>query len=226
MNIAGYLRGLFVPGAARASRVAVLGASKNLDVLGLPVGGLKIGAAGSEVAVSATAAQLNRLDDTTTVMAVGAGVSAAETMKNSVTKAGGIFVTRFLIDLTGLAASTTDLDIIGNPAGATSCNIGRVTAALNGTIGGGRVTCLELPAGGPTDIDFYSANESTGAQDALVTGLTETALVTSGGAWASGTVKGMTTVPPANDYLYIANGAAGSPATYTAGKFLIELYGV
>jgi len=89
---------------------------------------------------------------------------------------------------------------------------------------GGQVTCLEVPAGGTDDIDFYSANESTGAQDALVTGLTETVLITSGGAWTSGASKGMTTVPPANDYLYIANGAAAG-GTFTAGKFLIELYG-
>ena len=87
------------------------------------------------------------------------------------------------------------------------------------------MTCLEAPAGGSTDIDFYSATVSTGAQDGDVTALTETILVTSGGAWTSGASKGMTTVPPANDYLYIVNGAA-SAGTYTAGKFLIELFGV
>jgi hypothetical protein len=64
----------------------------------------------------------------------------------------------------------------------------------------------------------------TGAQDVDVTTLTETVLVTSGGAWTSGASKGMTTVPPANDYLYICNGAA-SGGTFTAGKFLIELFG-
>ena len=90
---------------------------------------------------------------------------------------------------------------------------------------GGRITCLEVPAGGATDIDFYSATEATGAQDALVTALTETALVTSGGAWSSGTTKGMTAVPAANEYLYITNGAGAAGGTFTAGKFLIELYG-
>ena len=88
---------------------------------------------------------------------------------------------------------------------------------------GGRITCLEVPAGGATDIDFYSATEATGAQDALVTALTETALVTSGGAWSSGTTKGMTAVPAANEYLYITNGAGAAGGTFTAGKFLIEL---
>jgi len=49
------------PGTAAASSVAVLGTSKNLDILGLPVGGLKIGASGAEVAITDTGAELNTL---------------------------------------------------------------------------------------------------------------------------------------------------------------------
>ena len=161
----------------------------------------------------------------TTVPARGAGLSAAETYAASVTTSGGIKTTRILVDLTGLVGSATDLDIIGNTGGAASAHAGQITVAINGTMAGGRVTCLEVPAGGATDIDFYSATVSTGAQDVDVTTLTETVLVTSGGAWTSGATKGMTAVPPANDYLYICNGAA-SGGTFTAGKFLIELFGV
>lgn len=176
-------------------------------------------------AVTATAAELNKLSDASAVMTKGAGVSAAETYASGVLLNGTLKMTRIMVDLTGLVGSATDLDIIGNTGGAASAHFGRVTTGLNGTIVGGRVTCLEVPAGGSTDIDFYSANESTGAQDGAVTSLTETVLVTSGGAWTSGATKGMTTVPPANDYLYICNGAA-SGGTFTAGKFLIELFGV
>jgi hypothetical protein len=89
------------------------------------------------------------------------------------------------------------------------------------------VTCLEVPAGGTADLDFYSSNVSTGTQDVIITDAalgTETALVTSGGAWTSGASKGMTSLPTANDYLYITNGAA-SGGTFSAGKFLIELFG-
>ena len=161
----------------------------------------------------------------TTTMSKGAGVSAMESYAASVTKAGGLITTRIVVDLTGLVGSGTDLDIIGNTGGATSANIGQITAAVNGTIIGGRVSCIELPAGGSTDIDFYSATVGTGAQDVDVTTLTETVLVTSGGAWTNAVTKGMTTVPPANDYLYICNGAA-SGGTFTAGKFVIELFGV
>lgn len=175
--------------------------------------------------VTSTATEINKLDDSVIVLTPGAGVSAAETNKSSYMQAGGIITTRILVDLTGLVGSGTDLDIIGNTGGATSAHFGQITTALNGTMAGGRVTCLEVPAGGTNDIDFYSANESTGAQDGLVTSLTETALVTSGGAWTSGASKGMTALPAANDYIYITNGAA-SGGTFTAGKFLIEFFGV
>ena len=50
-----------VAGTASASKTAVLGASKNLDILGLPVGGLKIGPAGTETVVTPTAIELNSL---------------------------------------------------------------------------------------------------------------------------------------------------------------------
>lgn len=172
-----------------------------------------------------TTAEINKLDDSAVVLTPGAGVSAAERNVSGVFKNGGIITTKIVVDLTGLVGSATDLDIIGNTGGAASAHFGQITAALNGTIIGGKVTCLEVPAGGATDIDFYSATVGTGAQDGLVTDLTETVLVTSGGAWTSGATKGMTNVPPANDYLYIVNGAA-SGGTFTAGKFLIELFGV
>lgn len=176
--------------------------------------------------VTATATELNKLDDSlsTVIATKGAGVSAMETYANGTMLNGTLITTRIMIDLTGLVGSATDLDIIGDTGGAASAHIGQITAARNGTIVGGRITCLELPAGGADDIDFYAATVSTGAQDVDVTTLTETVLVTAGGAWASGTVKGMTGVPAADSYLYVCNGEA-SGGTFTAGKFLIELFG-
>lgn len=179
----------------------------------------------SVLGVTSTAAELNKLDDSVTVLTKGAGVSAAESYASGYLRNGSLITTRIVVDLTGLVGSATDLDIIGNTGGATSAHWGQLTAALNGTLIGGSVTCLEVPAGGTADIDFYSATVSTGAQDVDVTTLTETALVTSGGNWTSGATKGMTALPPANDYLYICNGAA-SGGTFSAGKFLITFYGL
>lgn len=153
---------------------------------------------------------------------VSGGVGGFENV--SVVREGDIITTRILVDLTGLASSTTDLDIIG--VGASPAYVAQIKAALNGTIVGGKVECLEVPAGGVTDIDLYAATEGTGVFDGGIAALTETVLITSGGAWTLARVLG--TAPDgiaANAYLYLCGGAAGTAATYTAGRFLITLYG-
>jgi hypothetical protein len=158
------------------------------------------------------------------LMAPAAGFLGTGTVyKSSVKKEGDFIKTEIYIDLTGAKSSTTDLDIIGNTGVA---YIGQITDAINGDIVGGKVTCLEAPVGGVTDIDLYSAVEATGAYDAGVGPLDETAIVTSGSAWALGTIKALSALPAENDYLYLTCGAADSPGTYTAGKFMIELFGI
>jgi hypothetical protein len=155
----------------------------------------------------------------------GAGALGTGGFYNSgVTKDGSIFTTRILIDLTGLASSTTDLDIIG--VSTTPAYIGRITTAQNGLIQAGRVTCLEAPAGGVADIDVYGAVEATGVFDSPVGDLTETILLTNGASWTLGMTKGLVTVPAADAYIYLTGGAAGTAATYTAGKFMLEFFGV
>jgi hypothetical protein len=157
--------------------------------------------------------------------AKGAGITgAAHVHRSSVMKVGGIIYTDILLDLTDLVGSATDLDIIGGAAGAASSHLGQIVAALNGTILGGYMQCLEVPAGGADDLDLYSATVATGAQDGLVTDLTETVLITSGAAWTNGLIRAFSGVPPANDYIYIVNGEAVG-GTFTAGKFLIRLFG-
>ena len=155
----------------------------------------------------------------------GTGISSGTgtVFKSSVQRVGGIIKTSLLIDLTGLASSTTDLDIIGVGAGA--AYLGQITAARNGTILTGRMICLEVPAGGADDVDLYAATEANGVFDAGIGTLAETALVTAAGAWTLGLTKGLSAIPAANQYLYLCGGEAGTAATYTAGKFLIQLEG-
>lgn len=156
----------------------------------------------------------------------GAGITGGTgtIYKQGAVVKGQVIETRILIDLTGLASSTTDLDIIG--VGASAAHLGQITAAVCGTILGGSLTCLEVPAGGVTDIDLYSATEATGVFDAGIGTLTETAVVTSGGAWTIGRVVGITPdTTPADSYLYLTSGAAGTAGTYTAGRFLLTLFG-
>ena len=157
--------------------------------------------------------------------APGAGISGGTgtVFKSSVIRIGDIIKTSILIDLTGLSSSTTDLDLIGQ--GTDPAYLGQITAAKNGTILTGRMTCLEVPAGGIADIDLYSATEATGVFDGAVGDLAETAIITSGGNWTLAAVKAFGAIPAANSYLYLTGGAGGTAAAYTAGKFLIELEG-
>ncbi len=158
-------------------------------------------------------------------LAAGVGFAGTGTLyRTSVVKEGDFFKTTIFIDLTGAASSTTDLDIIGTSGVS---HIGQITAAVNGTLFYGQVTCLETPATGITDIDIYSATEGTGAFDAGIGTLVEVAMLTSGGVWSAAveTPIILTTVPATTKYMYLTCGAAGTPATYTAGQFLIELWG-
>lgn len=161
-------------------------------------------------------------------LASGAGVGitagVGTIFKSGIQYVGNIIVTTIVIDLTGLGTSTTDLDVIGVAGGG--CHLGQITTAQNGIIDAVRMTCLELPVGGADDIILYSADESTLAFDSAISAATgETVIIDPAAAWANGTVKGATTVPAPNQYLYLVNGEAGTVGTYTAGKFVIELYG-
>jgi|TARA_B100001964_G_scaffold9105_1_gene9724 hypothetical protein len=163
---------------------------------------------------------------TTALMTVGTGISAvsAAIVKHSVVLIGNIYETTIALDLTGLSSSAA-ADIIGKEATA-NCHYGQITAAVNGTILSGYMQCLETPGTGEPDIDLYSANEATGTEDAAVTGLTETALLATAVDWTGILApKGITTVPPANDYLYLVGSGGGTDAVYDAGKFILKFYG-
>jgi len=179
---------------------------------------------GVELAASLT--ELNLAADLSAqVLTPGTGFAGTGTIyKSSVVKQGDIFKTTIFIDLTGTKSSTTDLDIIGNTGVS---HIGQITAAKNGTLFFGQITCLETPAGGIADIDLYSATEGTGAFDGAVGDLTEVVMRTNGGNWsaAAATQIALTNLPAANKYMYLTGGAGGTAATYTAGQFLIELWG-
>jgi hypothetical protein len=132
-------------------------------------------------------------------------------------------LTRIFINLTGLGTSTTDLDVIGKAGGA--AYLTQIKAAAHGAPCWGRMICLETPATGADDIDLYSATVGTAVFDDGIAALTETAHVTSGAAWVAGVQKPFTLAIPADNYLYLVNGEAGTVGDYTAGKFLIEIEG-
>jgi len=180
--------------------------------------------------LSATLEYVNdQCDYTIQQMTAGSGFPGTGTIyKTGVRKTGNMRKTEIILDLTGTSSVATDLDIIGTHA-TNPAHIGRITAALNGTVLMGKMTCLEVPIGGAIDIDLYAADEGTAtdgttALSGLISNLTETALITAGGNWTLGLEKTIAAVPAANQYLYLTSGAATAGA-YSAGKFLIEFWG-
>ena len=159
----------------------------------------------------------------------GTGISTGTgtLFKGAVLRMGDVIETTIVIDVTGLNSGNADGDVIGVAATA-NCHLGQITAAKNGTLFAGTMQCVETPGGGEPDVDLFSATEATGTEEALVTGLTETALLAAAADWTGVLApKSLTAMPVADSYLYLAGGTASSPtnATYTAGKFVIKLYG-
>ncbi len=157
--------------------------------------------------------------------APGVGISGGSgtVFKTTVFKEGSIIRTQILIDLTGLNGGGTAGDVIGvNGAGV--AHLGQLTVAKNGTVLGGRMTCLETPAGSNVDVDLWAANEATGVEDTAISALTGEVQLINHGDWAAGEVAGLVAPPVADQYLYLTSGAA-TDATFTAGQFLIEFYG-
>lgn len=161
----------------------------------------------------------------TTEAGTGVTTGTGTVYKSSISEQGGIITTRIMIDLTGLTSADSDLDVIGVEDTTLACHLGQITAADNGTLFGGFIKCLETPSS-LTDIDFYAAALGTYKYEDLITSdASEVAIVTKGGAWSAGDQTVISGLPAADEYLYAVNGAADTPDIFTAGKFLIELYG-
>ena len=159
-----------------------------------------------------------------TGLSAGTGITDAtgEVYKSWIERYGDVFKTSILIDITGLRHSAA-ADIIGNDGTSNPCHIGRVVAADSGAIFSGRMVCLEQPT--VQDLDLYGATEGTGIENGAISGLTEKQII-NGGTQAVGTITYFdnANLPAANDYLYFVCQSAGD-ADYSAGKFLIEMWG-
>ncbi|KKN79792.1 hypothetical protein LCGC14_0336470 [marine sediment metagenome] len=159
-----------------------------------------------------------------TANAAGIGITGtADNFVTSVEKVGAIIKTTILIDVDGLNSGGTPDDVIGAD-GAGVAHLGQITAAVNGTIFAGKVTCLQTPTVGEPDIDLWYTDDATGVEDTLISAMANQVQSTNHGDWTAGQVAVLTAFPPANKYLYLGGGAA-TDATYTAGILLIELWG-
>lgn len=157
-------------------------------------------------------------------VAPGSGFTGTGTKHYASIKQEGEFVyTTFVVDLTGLTSAAA-ADIIGGD-GLANSHFGQVDTDVMGTPLYGYMECIEAPTGGEPDIDVYSAVEGTGAENAAITSLDETALLEAAADWTINTKKHFTAVPADDEYLYLVASGGGDAADYTAGIFKIVLVG-
>lgn len=133
----------------------------------------------------------------------------------------GVIITQIKIDLTGLASVATANDILCLTAGGAGY-IGRNVVATNGVIFKTEFSCIETPAGGDDDV-----NVVTNASGVLTTsGAGGTAYISNSGDLLAGqTIQNLVPALTANDYYYLTAGTGDTAGTYTAGMYILTLYG-
>ena len=163
--------------------------------------------------------------------ATGGGFDGAAGVTIYVNKTNGEILTTILVDIEGLLVSGTVKDIIGED-GVAAAYITQITTAVNGIIYKAEMACIEAPAGTNTtaDIDLVTNSASLAEDVEYDSSGTAVALIAATGDYTQGMVRfsasGLDLSNCADDYLYLVNGSgANSGGTYSAGKFVIKLYG-
>ena len=167
-----------------------------------------------------------------TVTGLGGGLDGVELGQVQIGSYNSEVITTIYLDLgqggaTDIVSSGTAGDVIGeNDAAAAFAT--QVTTAKNGVIYKAELICMETPVGGDTDINV-TLHASSLAEDAA--GESGGHVIVNGGAQAIGrhSTGDAAAIEAAagggNDYLYLTHGGT-TAGTYTAGKFLIRLFGV
>lgn len=135
----------------------------------------------------------------------------------------GSIITEIKVDLTGLDSSGTENDVIGLSTGG-AAYLGRYVVATCGIVYRIEMSCLEIPLTGDADVILVAGSAADEAFDDTVANIA--ALCDGTGDWGLGEtiVNNAPAALAANYYLYLTQGATDN-ATYTAGQFVIRLYG-
>ena len=161
--------------------------------------------------------------------ATGSGFAGLKSMESFVAKINEEYITTILIDIEDLYSTAGRGKTIGENSG-TNSYITRLTTDVNGIIYKAEMGCIETPAGAQeADIVLAAIPDppDTGDDVTLDTGFQ--ALVDLGAAWSIG--KSMNAGLSTNygdlsgKYLFLCGGGMSGGGTYTAGKFVIKLYG-
>jgi hypothetical protein len=172
---------------------------------------------------------------TDTAVAAGSGVSDAASITTYVAEVNGIITTTILVDIQGLESPDADKDIIGDDVAGrhTNAYLTKITTAKNGLIFRADMSCIETPTGTniSDDIDLWANTSNTLEVGATIDTGTRVRLIQTNENWEIGARENSTDALEmssglADYYIYLANGESSSATgEYTAGKFIIQLYG-
>ena len=135
--------------------------------------------------------------------------------------------TDMVIGLSSSIASSSSVD--GKWTGNENAQImivnGTASAADSvGIITSGELMCVETPAGGATTLGLAWSSAATGSGSPLDTGANVLVASSTGQAIGEYTTFDVADQDMDNKYLYLVS-SGSTTATYTAGKFVLRLYG-
>lgn len=190
---------------------------KESDEVTIGTDGLWVRADGQNSKIVVTA-----LEEISVLAETGAGIIGTSVAPTTTrTLEDGVIVTSIKIDLTGLASVATANDAIGLAAGGVSF-IGRNVVANNGVVFKTEFSCIETPVGGDLEVNVVTNASGIIEYD----GAAGTAYISDSGALTAGkTIQNLVPALTADHYFYLAGGAGDKAAAYTAGQFLLKLYG-
>ena len=162
--------------------------------------------------------------------AKGGGFDGLKSMESFVAKINEEFITTILIDIEDLYSTSMVTGVIGENSG-TNSYITRLSTDVNGVIYKAEMACIETPAGTNAETDIVLATASVAADTGDRTTMSGyQALLDPSAAWYIGMSVVTATKVNLGDlndkYLFLHGGAsAARGGQYTAGKFVIKLYG-
>jgi hypothetical protein len=193
----------------------------------MPTGGLLTVQSGGAVTMSTGSTFTNNAVEVRTAVAAEHGAGAVGTSSFGAPQTrrwtnAGVITTQIKFDVTGLASVATANDVIGLAAGG-AAYIGRNVEATNGVIFKAEISCLETPLTGDNDINVVANASAVLAYD----GAAGTTYVAGnlGDLLKGQTVQNLLPALTEGDYFYLTAGTGDTAATYTAGMYVLTLYG-
>ena len=198
----------------------------SLDTI-MPTGGLLTVQSGGGVTLNSGATLTNNATEVRTAQAAEHGAGAIGTSSFGAPQTrrwtdAGVITTQIKFDLTGLRSVATANDVIGLQAGG-AAYIGRNVVATNGVIFKTSISVLETPTGGDNDVNVVTSANAALAYDGA--GGTTYLVGDLGDLLEGKTVDNLVPALTEGDYFYLTAGTGDTLGDYTAGMYVLTLYG-